>query len=102
MSKASAGTDVMGTSDKHAAGASSTIGAVVSADVAGDDDIPVLCETDDDDDHVALEHTSLADQIRERAEDMCEDREWTSLFDLVVFAFLRKRRVHACFWRSGW
>jgi hypothetical protein len=33
MSKASAGTDVMGTSDKHAAGASSTIGAVVSADV---------------------------------------------------------------------
>jgi hypothetical protein len=87
----------MGTSDKHAAGASSTIGAAVSADVAGDEVIPVLCETDDDDDHVALEHTSLADQIRERAEDVCEDREWDSLFDLVVFAFLRKRRVHACF-----
>ena len=81
----------------HAASASSTIGAVVSADVTGDDDIPELWDTDSDDDHVALEHTSLADQIRERAEDMCEDRAWTSLFDLLVFAFLRKRRVHACF-----
>ena len=57
--------------------------------------VPALLDSEDK--GMALEHVNLADEIYERATEVREDREWTSLFEPVVFAFLRKRSVHVCF-----
>ena len=50
-----------------------------------------------DSEEVTLAAADLTAQIQARADSVEQDREWTSLFDLVVYAFLRKRRVHCCF-----
>jgi hypothetical protein len=44
-----------------------------------------------------LLHADLTAQIRARAHTVSKDREWTSVFDLVVYACMRKRRVLCCF-----
>ena len=46
---------------------------------------------------IHLEHASITAQIKARAAKVSENREWTSLFDWLVYAALRKRRVHVCF-----
>ena len=46
---------------------------------------------------IHLEHADITAQIQARAAKVSENREWTSLFDWLVYAFLRKRRVHVCF-----
>ena len=44
-----------------------------------------------------LSHAELTAQIKDRAHAVSKDREWTGLFDLLIYAFLRKRRVLCCF-----
>ena len=49
------------------------------------------------DEGCALVHADITAQIRGRAHTVSENREWTAIFDLVVYAFMRKRRVLCCF-----
>ena len=88
----------------HSAAASSPL-AVGDLPCAVDDAIVALASAEDvgdlpcavDDAIVALEHADITDQIRARAAKVSEMGEWTSLFDWLVYAYLRKRRVHLCF-----
>ena len=95
------------TSSELAAGGSSTAGALASSDAAGGDGLPALPDMgvasllpwllDSDDEGMMLEHVSLHDQIKERATEVRQDRDWTTLLELLAFASLRKHRVHVCF-----
>ena len=47
--------------------------------------------------HDALTRADLANQIRDRADLVCQNGEYMGLFELVIYAALRLRPVHACF-----